>query len=69
MKEKDIVYLTRHDDWSDSNICCVNSKWDTKDCACCPSRQCEQLVIGCGVLGIEGCKEIDSNGYQVMVFE
>ena len=69
-EEKDIVYLTRHDDWSDDNICCVNShNWDVKECKCCPSRECERLVIDCSVLEIEGCSNNSFGGYNVMVFE
>ena len=75
--DTDIVYLTKHDDYSEDNICCVNSVWNGNGCKCCPARnngngpdECERVAINCEVLGIEGCQNVQDKitGLEIMMF-
>ena len=63
-KERDVFYATRHDDWNERNICCVNSEWAKMTqpearfvCKCCPFHDCEHALINCATIGIKGCQE------------
>lgn len=69
---KDVHYLSRHDDYSSKNICCVNSVWShdvelvngTQRCPCCSDKKiCQRSTINCSVLGISGCYD-DKDGYM-----
>jgi Family of unknown function (DUF6492) len=68
-KHRDVVYLTRHDDYRPNTMCCVNSDWvghivdnsGLRSCECCTYGPCKPLRITCEVLQIEGCRQ-DING-------
>ena len=72
---KDVHYLSRHDDYNSKNICCVNSLWShdvavvelekgATRCPCCSGKKiCQRSTINCSVLGINGCYD-DEDGYM-----
>lgn len=60
--QRDVFYLTKHDNWGKNHICCVNSNTTTTECKCCPAWDCEQSRITCKVLGIEGCRQWGDEG-------
>jgi len=70
----DIIYLSKHDDYSIDTKCCVNSKWSKifggHNCQCCQKNDCSRLTINCHTLGSnKGCKVVDeSNGIVTMEF-
>jgi len=66
-QERDVYYLTKHDNFLPNNRCCVNSNWDSTDCYCCPVRDCGDLRINCQVLGIAGCRDDADKG--LMLFD
>lgn len=72
----DIIYLSKHDDYKESNKCCVNSNWKRKfglnDCSCCQKNDCTRIEIDCHVLGgNEGCKvvQVGDDGIHTMGFQ
>jgi len=64
---RDVYYLTKHDDYSADNMCCVNSQWPTivepnvSSCDCCTQKGCRPPTITCKMLGVPGCQQ-DSDG-------
>ena len=74
-KEKDVYYVTKHDDYKSWHICCVNSNWINDHpvkCACCEAKQkggCERIRINCDILEIRGCKDDYESGMNIMTFE
>jgi len=77
-QERDVYYLSKHDDYQSESICCVNSDWHTRvvpatngestlnnqQCECC-SVSCPnpRFIINCEALGQKGCHE-DADGYM-----
>jgi hypothetical protein len=80
-KQRDVSYVTRHDDWAQSNICCVNSvDWTDKDptfpCACCSGEVCEHTRIDCSIMAVANATCVDheadeqgSPAHPYMTFE
>jgi hypothetical protein len=57
-EQKDVYYLTKHDNWQEENICCVNSNWTDSHpvgCPCCARRTCGRIKIDCNTIGLEKC--------------
>lgn len=76
-----VKYVTNHDDYSRSNICCVNSQWPTESaifkalasprCPTCSTNKVEAIThIDCNVLGIDGCNDANStDAGDYMIFK
>lgn len=76
-KHDDIVYLTKHDDWTDPNLrCCVNTNWQRPrmsspafpGCGCCGEDNdachnfhAESFKITCDTIGFASCQQ-DAQG-------
>lgn len=79
-KQYGSTYLTNHDEWGEANLCCVNAAWPnssiaqleaihTPECRCC-KPPCQRTRIDCQVLGIDGCRNVDSvEDGKYMVFD